>query len=113
MSLHGSSCCHNLQKGILPFSHSFSSSKPSVGLVVAQVLCKSLIYECFLHQQQGVAIGMVTDFLYFIAITNSSEAFKKEKKYPHPINIFRAEFITATCEAHIRSLFSSHTTISP
>lgn len=37
---------------------------------------------------------------------------KKRKKYNHPINIFMAESITATYKAHIRSFFSSHTTIS-
>lgn len=77
VSPHGSSCCHSLQKGILPFSH-FFSSKVFSGPCGSTSALQSLIYEYFLHQQQGVVTGMVADFLaILIAITNSSEAFKK------------------------------------
>lgn len=79
VSPHGSSCCHSLQKGILPFSL-FFSFKTFSGSCGSTDALQSLIYECFLHQQHGAVIRMVTDFLYLIAITNSSEAFEKRKE---------------------------------
>lgn len=65
---------------------------------------QSLIYiGVFLHQQQGVVMGMVTDFLYFATSTNSLEVLKKKKKEISPLykHFFIAEFITAIYETHI------------
>lgn len=70
-------------------------------------------YEYFLHQQQGVVIGVVTDFLaILIAITNSWEAFKKRKEISPSYKYFYSRIHHCHIWSSIQSLFSSHTTIS-
>lgn len=80
MSPHGSSCLPQLPEGDLATFSLFFSFETFNGACGSTNALRSLSYEWFLHQQQGVVIGMVTDFLYLITITNFSEALKKQNK---------------------------------